>query len=77
MKSLFPQGTTHSLHFPLLKHPFDIVSAVISKDNLDFFIAEDQEVEIKRTWKTAQRVQQEILKLLWDDTKGEPTIPPP
>ena len=48
---------------------------MISEDNLDAFIAEDRDTEIKRTRKTAQRVQQEILKLLRDDTKGEPSIP--
>ena len=38
-------------------------------------MAEDREVEMKHTRKTAQQVQQEILKLLHDDTQGEPTIP--
>ena len=52
-------------------------TAVISEDNLDFFITEDREIEIKRTRKTAQRVQQEILMLLHDDTHGEPSIAPP
>ena len=49
---------------------------MISEDNLNFFIVEDRDTEIKQTRKTAQRVQQEILKLLRDDTKDEPNIPP-
>ena len=54
---------------------FIFSTEIISEDNLDAFIAEDQDTEVKRTWKTAQRVQQEILKLLRDDTKEEPSIP--
>ena len=48
--------------------------AIISEDKLDIFVAEDREVEMKHTRKTAQQVQQEILKLLHDDTQGEWTI---
>ena len=61
----------------MLLHYQDLLSLqqIISEDNLDAFIAEDQDIEIKCTQKTAQRVQQEILKLLRDDTKGEPSIP--
>ena len=52
------------------------ILVVISVDNLNFFIAEHRDNEIKQTSKTAQRVQQEILKLLHDDPKDEPNIPP-
>ena len=51
------------------------LAEIISEDNLDAFTAKDQDTEVKRTQKTAQRVHQEILKLLRDDTKGEPSIP--